>query len=75
MSFGCVNLTIYAMFDSSDAVVKESRPKVVNSNDFLGCGHFREMAPTSVSVTITKNLSFLIMGEAVMKGSVHSPLI
>lgn len=61
--FGCINLEIYIIFYGGNVVMKELRPKVRTFDDFLGSGHSTDIATTSASMKIIKNLLILKMGE------------
>ena len=63
------------MFNGSDVVVKECRPKVTKFDDLLGNIHSREMVATSTNMQILKNWLILLMGEALVKDSIHSILV
>lgn len=63
------------MFDGSDVVMKECRPKVTDSNYFLGSGHSKEMVTTSTNMEIIEDSLNFLMSDVVAKYGVHSPLV
>lgn len=68
-------MTIGVVLGNSDVVAEDCREKVFGSNDFMGSGHYREMASTSTNMEIIKHSLGFVMCEASTKESVNSLLV
>jgi hypothetical protein len=51
-NFVGVELTLLTSFHGMNAIMKQGRPKVTNSDNILSSGYTRKMAPTCAAVTI-----------------------
>jgi len=50
--FVFINMTFVTSFHRVDAIVKQCRPKITGTNDFLSGGHLREVNLASVVVAV-----------------------
>ena len=63
------------MFDSSDVVMKEWRPKIVSLDDFLGYAYIREVAAIGACVAIVEDVFDLCMSEATTEKGINPVLV
>jgi hypothetical protein len=70
-----VKLTFIASLHDMNAIVKQCRPKISCSDDFLSSGHPRKMAPACTTMAVVQDSISLINSQALTKYGVDpSPI-
>jgi hypothetical protein len=70
-----VKLTFLASLHGMNAIMKQCRPKITCSDDFLSSGHSRKMAPTCTTMAVVQDSISLINSQALTKYGVNPSLI
>jgi hypothetical protein len=73
--FVSIKLTFIASLHGVNAIVRQCRPKVTCSDDFLSSGHSRKMAPARVAMAVVQDSIGLVNSQASTKYGVDpSPI-
>ena len=70
-----VKLTLLTSFHSVNAIVKQGRPKVTCSDNFLSSGYSRKMAPTCVAVVVVRDSIGLVNGQELTQNGFDPSLV
>jgi hypothetical protein len=70
-----IKLTFITSFHDMNEIVKQCRPKITSSDDFLSSRHSRKMAPACAAMAVIQDSIDLINSQALVKYGVDPSLI